>query len=165
MNSKPLDPIFSFEEMAVGDSASRKVIGFFQRAHQDVVSQAVDAKIKRTSGNSYREMSFTFADSQSVVFRIKQTGDIFQVLVNGKLLPIKHQGDQQKAIIEIANALDSRRAKFQQQLIKAQAKVPAGIKTAAPALMTSLTDKRDGLKEAIASADEEIAALEAKLAA
>lgn len=160
---KALKQIFSFEDMAAGDTASRKVMQLFNRAHQEVVSQAIDPKIRRTSGQSYREMSFTFADSQTVVFRIKSTGDIYQVVVNGKLLPIKHQDDQNKAIVEIANALDAGRQKFQAKLVKAQTKPPLSLKTAAPTLLVKLTEQRDALTEAIAEADSEIARLQAEL--
>ena len=38
-------------------------------------------------------------DEERVVLRIKQSGDIFQVLLNGKVLPIKNQDDHVKAII------------------------------------------------------------------
>lgn len=156
-----LNQVFSFEDMAAGDKASREVIQFFQRAKQVVVSQNIDSKIRRTSGQSYREMSFSFADNQTVVLRIKSTGDVFQVLLNGKILPIKHQDDQTKAIIEISNALDSNRTKHQKKLASLAVKLPSGIKTAQPTQIARLTERRDQLKEAIAETESEIARIKA----
>ena len=156
---KALEQIFSFEDLSVKDKAARKVMQLFNKAGMTVVSQDVDTKIKRTSGISYREMSFSFADSQAIVLRIKQTGDIYQVLMNKKLLPIMHQNDQNKAIIEMINALDKNRAKYQQLLIKASTKLPKGIKTAAPTMLIKLTQKRDDLNAAIAAVQEEIDAV------
>lgn len=158
---KALEQIFSFEDLSIKDKAARKVMQLFNKAGMTVVSQDVDTKIKRTSGISYREMSFSFADSQTIVLRIKQTGDIYQVLMNKKLLPIMHQDDQNKAILEMINALDKNRAKYQQALIKASTKLPKGIKTAAPTMLVKLTQKRDDLISAIATVQEEIDAVKA----
>lgn len=149
--------IFTFEEMSVKDKAAKKAMKYFSQAGANVVQQDVSPTVKRTSGVSYREMSLTFADSQQVVLRVKQTGDVYQVLLNGKVAPIKSQDDHVKAVAEIAQMLDAGRTKFQALLAKAQAKLPPGIKTAAPKLIVSLTEKRDGLKEAIAHARDEIA--------
>ena len=156
---KALEQIFSFEDLSVKDKAARKVMQVLSRAGAAVVTQDVDTKIKRSSGISYREMTFGFADSQTVALRIKQTGDIYQVLLNKKLLPIRHQDDQNKAIIEVINALDKNRAKYQQLLIKASTKLPKSIKTAAPTMLIKLTQKRDDLNAAIAAVQEEIDAV------
>lgn len=153
--------IFSFEDLSVKDKAARKVMQLFNKAGATVVSQDVDTKIKRSSGISYREMTFTFADSQTITLRIKQTGDIFQVLQNGKLIPIKNQDNHNAAITEIIGKLDSNRSKFQQQLAKAKVTLPSGMKTAATSMLQRLTQKRDDLKAAIAATEEEIAALQA----
>ncbi|MFZ4504591.1 MAG: hypothetical protein ACOYM1_11640 [Methylovulum sp.] len=153
---KALEQIFSFEDLSVKDKAARQVMQVLNRAGAAVVAQDVDTKIKRSSGISYREMTFGFADSQTIVLRIKQTGDIYQVLLNKKLLPIRHQDDQHKALLEIINALDANRAKYQLALIKASTKLPKSIKTAAPKMLEALTQKRDDLKAAIAVVQEEI---------
>lgn len=149
--------LFSFDDMAVGDKASKQVTKYFSRAGANVVQQEVNPTVKRSSGISYRELSLTFADSQTVTMRIKSTGDVYQVLLNGKALPIKNQSDHAKAIAEIVQQMDSGRAKFQKALAKATVKPPAGIRTAAPKMEAVLTEKRDGLKEAIAAVREEIA--------
>ena len=100
-------------------------------------------------------------DEERVVLRIKQSGDIFQVLLNGKVLPIKNQDDHVKAIAEIVQAMDAGRSKFQKILAAARVKPPAGIRTAAPKMEQVLTDKRDALKSAIAAVRAEISGLTA----
>jgi hypothetical protein len=151
--------LFSFEDLSIKDKAAKQAIRYFSRAGANVVQQDVPATIKRSSGITYREMTLTFADSQNVVLRIKQSGDIFQVLVNGKALPIKNQDDQVKAIAEIVQAMDAGRTKFQKTLALTKVKPPAGIRTAAPRMEQALTQKRDALKESIASVRAEIASL------
>lgn len=157
--TKPTKLIFSFEDMAAGDKAAKAVMKYFQRAGAPVVTQTVDPKIKRSSGVSYREMALTFADSQQIVLRVKQTGDIFQVLLDGTVIPIKFQDDHIKTVGEIVAKLEAGRAKFQAKLAKATVKPPPGIKTAAPKLLQILKEKRDDLIEAIQSVQDEIDAI------
>jgi hypothetical protein len=151
--------LFSFEDLSVKDKAAKQAMRYFSRAGANVVQQDVSASVKRTSGISYREMMLTFADSQTVTVRIKQSGDIYQVLLNGKVLPIKSQDDHVAAIREIVQAMDAGRTKFQKALTTIKIKPPPGIRTAAPKLEEVLTKKRDSLKEAIASVREEITTL------
>jgi len=153
--------LFSFEDMTVGDQASRAVMKLFSKNHSTVVSQSIDTKIKRSSGISYREMSLTLGDSQVVVLRIKSSGDIFQVSLNKKLIPIKNQDDQGAAVIEIINAVNAGRTKFQKKLAALAAKLPTAIKTAAPKMLVTLTARRDELISAIADVETEIEALAA----
>ena len=151
--------LFSFEDLSAKDKAAKQAARYFSRAGANIVQQDVPATVKRSSGITYREMTLTFADSQQIVLRIKQSGDIFQVLLNGKPLPIKNQDDHVKAIAEMVQAMDAGRGKFQKALATAKVQPPAGIRTAAPKMEQVLTEKRDGLKEAIASVREQIASL------
>lgn len=151
--------LFSFEDLSAKDKAAKQAARYFSRAGANVVQQDVPTAVKRSSGITYREMALTFADSQQVVLRIKQSGDIFQVLLNGKVLPIKNQDDHVKAIAEIVQAMDAGRSRFQKLLAAAVVKPPPGIRTAAPRMEAVLTDKRDSLKSAIAAVREEISKL------
>lgn len=148
--------LFSFADLSQKDAKVQKVTQRFQRAGANVVQVDVTANIRRTSGISYRELHLTFADSQRVVMRVKQTGDIYQVVLNGALVPIRDQDDHAAAIAEIAKAMDASRTKFQKRLAAAKVKPPAGIRTAAPKMEQVLTEKRDALKGAIAEVREEI---------
>jgi hypothetical protein len=162
MNKKNL--LFTFSDLSTKDKAAKKAVTYFTRAGASVVSESVSPGVKRTSGISYRELMLTFADSQTVTMRIKESGDIYQVLLNGKVIPIKNQDDHTAAIAEITAHMDAGRTKFQAKLAKAQVKVPPKIKTAAPKMLQVLTEKRDGLKEAIAEVRAEIAQLRGEAA-
>lgn len=152
--------LFSFDDLSVKDRATKQALKHFSRAGANVVQTDVGSSTKRTAGVSFRELMLTFADSQQVTLRIKQSGDIYQVLLNGKVIPIKNQGDHAKAVAEIVQAMDSGRTKFQKLLAAAQVKPPAGIRTAAPKMEQVLTEKRDALKGAIAEVRDEIAKLQ-----
>ena len=151
--------LFTFADLSANSSAAKQVVRYFARAGANVIQQDIPTALKRSSGVTYREMDLTFADSQQVSLRIKQTGDIFQVLLNGKPLPIKDQDDHVKAIAEIVQAMDSGRTRFQKLLAAEKVRTPAGIRTAAPKMEQALTGKRDALKAAIEDVRNQIAAL------
>lgn len=151
--------IFDFNKLASGDSAPKQAMRYFSRAGANVVQYDAPPVIKRSSGITYREMTLTFADSQQVVLRIKQSGDIFQVLLNGQMLPIKNQDNHVTAIAEIVQAMDAGRSRFQEKLAAAQVRPPAGIRTAAPKMEQVLTEKRDALKAATAEVRSQIEAI------
>ena len=154
--------IFKFEDMNSKDKASKAVLANFKRSGAEAVQIDVSATTKRTSGISYRELSLTFADSQVVVFRIKQSGDIFQVLLNGKVKPMTKQDDHAAAIDEIVKAMENGRSAFQQKLAKAKVTLPKSIKTTVPNKEKALTEKRDALQEAIAEAEKTLEDLRSK---
>ncbi len=137
------------------------IFKYFSRAGSGVVSHDVGTSIKRTNGISYREFLLTFADSQTVMFRVKNTGDVYQVLLNKKIIPIKNQDKYIEAIGEIVGKLNVGRTKFQAKLAKALVKLPATIRTAAPKMLVVLTEKRDSLVSAIADVRSEIEAVKA----
>lgn len=151
--------LFSFEDLSAKDKAAKQAMRYFSRAGASVVQHEVAAAVKRTAGVSFREMNLTFADSQQVTLRIKQSGDIFQVLLNGKVIPIKNQDDHTKAIAEIVKAMDAGRTRFQKMLAAAQVKPPASVRTAAPKMEQVLTEKRDALRAAISDARLQIETL------
>lgn len=153
--------LFSFADLSIKDKAAKKAISYFARAGANVVQQDIPSAVKRAAGVTYREMVLTFADSQQVILRIKQTGDIYQVLLNGKAIPLKTQDDHVKAIAEIVQAMDAGRSSFQKMLANAKVRPPAGIRTAAPKMEQVLTEKRDSLKAAIASVRAQIESLKA----
>ncbi|MXS82382.1 hypothetical protein [Nitrosomonas oligotropha] len=148
--------LFDFNDLSPNGKAAKQVSRYFAQAGSHVVQQDVSSQVKRSSGVSYREMTLTFADSQKVTMRIKQTGDIYQVLLNGKLLPIKNQDSHADAIAEIVKAMDAGRSKYQKLLAAAKVKLPDGIRTAAPKMKAVLTEKRDALKSAIAEVRAQI---------
>lgn len=152
--------VFNFDEMgSKKDAATRAVVRYFARAGSHIVQGDVSPNIKRSSGVSYREMLLTFADSQVVIFSIKQSGDIFQVKLNGKVVPLKQQDDQVAAIGDLVKMMDAGRSKFQAAMAKVRIKLPDSIRTAAPKLEVALQEKANALDEAITAIKDDIAAL------
>lgn len=149
--------LFNFAALNANDSGVKKAVQQFGRAGAKVAQIEASSGAKRSSGITYRELHLTFNDSQRVALRIKQSGDIFQVVLNGAVLPIRNQDDHVAAIAEITKVMDAGRTKFQRRLAAIKVKPPAGIRTAAPRMEQVLIQKRDMLKEAIADVREEIA--------
>lgn len=149
--------LFSFDDLTRKDKAVKQLEKHFKRAGTAPVSVEADAKVRRTSGVSYRRVNLTFSDSQIVELRIKRPGDIFQVRLNRKVLPMTNQDDHTKAIGEIVQAMDRGRSAFQKRMAKAKVQLPKRMKTAAPKMETRLEQKRDSLKEAIADAKQQLA--------
>lgn len=140
--------------------ALRKVTQQFQRAGLPVLKAESDGRNKRTASISYREAVLSFEDSQQVLMRIKASGDIYQVLINGRLTPIKDQDDHAAAIKEIVAKLDKGRQAYQKRLAAMQMKPPEGIKTAAPKLKDALQAQLKSVTEQIAAAESELAQLQ-----
>lgn len=153
--------LFNFDDLGNKDKATKAVEKAFTRAGVEVASVRADPKLKRTAGVSYRELLITFGDSQMVTLRIKRTGDIFQVLLNKKIVPITNQDDHTKAVSEIVALMERGRSAFQKKLAKIKPKLPERIKTAAPKMEVALTQQRDDLLEAVDAARTELETIRA----
>jgi hypothetical protein len=141
--------------------AMRRVVTLFTRAGLDVIDVGSDGKTKRIAGVSYREVTLTFADSQRLGLRIKATGDVYEVRINGKVTPVKAQDDAAKAVTELVRMLDKGRGRFQKRMAALAMKPPEGAKTAAPKLRDALTAQIAQVDAEIADATQELEALQA----
>ena len=153
------DVLFDFDNQGDATRSLKRVAQAMLRAGQPVVSHDFDPKLRRTSGVGYRHALLPLASGQTVTLMVKQTGDVYRVLLNGAVLPIKNQ-DGIKAIGEIAAAAERNQKKFQAAQARIKAQLPKGIRTAAPkmaealaqrnteldALISEKTAERDGLK-------------------
>lgn len=153
--------LFTFEELTGKDKPTRELTRIFKRAGVDVAQVDVNPSIKRTSGITYRELLLTFADSQQVVLRIKQTGDVYQILLNGKVMPLRAQDDHAAAVAEVVKAMDAGRAAFQKKLAMVRPALPPSIRTAAPQMMQQLSKRRDDLVQAVQAVNDEITRIRA----
>lgn len=154
--------LFSFDDLGTkSDKALTKLKQFFTRAGTPVVTAEPSAKTMRSSGVSYRELYLTFGDSQRVTLRVKATGDVYQVLLNEKLIPLKAQDDHVKAVAEISQKLKDGSAKFQKKLALVRVAMPKGIRTAAPKMQEQLAAREQELDVAIAEVDAELSQLQA----
>lgn len=138
-------------------SAMRRVSQLFVRSGLTIIKVECDGKSRRTAGIEYREVVLSFADSQHLLLRVKATGDVYQVLVNGKLTPVKSQDDPAKAVAELVALMDAGRARFQKRMAAMVMKPPEGAKTAAPKM-------REALEAQVAAVDVEIEAATSELA-
>lgn len=157
--------VFNFDDLGNKEKATKAAEKAFSKAgaasNTVLVSTHVEPKVKRTAGVSYREIKLTFQDSQIVVLRVKRTGDIYQVLLNKKIIPIANQDDHTKAVKEIIDTMARGRTAFQKKLAKIKPKLPPRMKTAAPKMEAALIEQRDSLKEAVDAAETELAEIRA----
>lgn len=151
--------LFSFEDLSDKDKALRQIKRTFLRLGANVVQTDIPTSTKRRAGISYKEVSLTFADGQTVTLGVKKTGDIFQVKLNGKQIPIRNQDDQKKALEEIAAAMDKGRTAFQKRQALIKVEPPKTIRTAAPKMQEVLSQRKEDLLKAIAEAEEELASI------
>lgn len=151
--------LFNFESLKQSSTGLKKIISTFTRAGAKIVKTEIPPKIKRTAGEKYKEIYLSFGDSQIVIFRIKETGDIYQVLLNGKVIPLRNQEDHVLAIGEVVTAMESGRMAFQKKLARVKPKIPTGMKSTIPKKQEILKDRKAELLEAIEAAEAELAEL------
>ncbi len=78
--------LFTFADLSSKSTAAKQVARYLRaRRRQRRAAGHPHGHQAPRPGVTYREMVLTFADSQQVVLRIKQTGDIFQVALNGRV--------------------------------------------------------------------------------
>lgn len=155
--------LIDFDALVPGKvhTAMRRVLQLFARADLKVVDVASDGRVRRQSGISFREVTLSFADSQKLTLRIKATGDVYEVQINGRKVPVSAREDPARAVAELVKMLDTGRARHQKRLAAMQMRPPEGAKTAAPRLRDALKAQVAELDAAIGSAREELASLQA----
>lgn len=142
--------LLDYAKLGSGDNAALKpVVTAFEKSGVTVTASDAPTGTKRQAGVTFRQANFTFADSQTVTLSIKQTGDIFEVLINGKKFAIKDQENHDAAVQEIVKQLDKTRTAYQKSLNKAKAVLPSNMKTAIVKKEVVLQQKLDDLDKAI----------------
>jgi len=149
--------LFDFEKAK--DKALMTAARLFQKAGAQVVSTDVAQALSKRAGVAFRSVSFTFADGQTVLLNVKTTGDVFEVKVNGGVVPLRHQDDHGEAIAEVAGWLERKRAAFQRALAKTNVPVPPSVRTSVSNSLKAKVERRDALREAVDLAREELARL------
>lgn len=163
-----MDNLFNFDDMAAASSRARyQIAKLFAKYRAPTASEdqpggggksvEIDPKVRRSSDISYRDVHVTMKDGQKVTFKVKQTGDIYQVLVNGKATPIKDQHNQAAAIREIVDVLNARRARFQKALTIAKVPMKRGVSVSTRMQVKQLKSKLVGLDDMIEDAKMELA--------
>jgi Defence against restriction A N-terminal len=146
--------IFDIYNLSHKDKAIAMAKRAFARAGAEVATVDVDAKTKKTLGVEYREVQFGFADSQTIRFGVNATGDVAQVKLNGKSVPLKNPDDHGATIEELVALMVKGRTKFQASLAKARVTLPATIRTAAPKIAQVMRDKIAAIDDAITEATQ-----------
>ena len=152
MNS-PL--LFDIKNLSTEAESMKRLIDMFSMLGETLVNHDAEKTLKRSAGITYKNVDLTFADSQTVTFSIKNTGDIWQVKVNNKLTPLRNQdAHKPEAVVqEIAQKIKAGRTAYQ----KAQA-----AKTKADEVVQSV--KQAGLKNTqkmrVAALQEQVVALQ-----
>lgn len=155
--------LLDFHDQPSANKALKKVAQLMLRAGQPVVSTSFEPKIRRTSSVSYREALLTLASGQTVTMRVTQSGDVFQVLLNGSIKPIKNAADHVRAIAEIAKLAEVNQAAFQKKQARVAVEMPKGIRTAAPTMQAKLETRITELDAQIAERQQQVGELQAEL--
>lgn len=153
--------VFTFDDLSSKDKAAKEAVKQFKKAGAAVAQVDVGGNAKKTSGFAYRELFLTFTDSQIITIRIKESGDIYQVLLNKKIVPIRNQDDHTKAIKEMADMMARGRAAFQKRQAIKKVVMPSSIKTAAPKLEVALAERVQVLRSKVEQARTTLAELAA----
>jgi len=154
-----------FSNAQAAAKALKKVSTIMIRAGQPVVSSEFSDKARRVAGVTYREASLTVASGQIVVLRVNATGDIFQVLLNGSVQPMKNQTDSDKAVMEIAALLEGGQVAFQKAQARKAIALPKGMSTPAPKQAAVYAERVAQLDTQIAERQATVADLQQQLGA
>ncbi len=152
--------LFSWDELTPNPkTAPKKLVSVFKRTGAEIASSWVGDKTKRENSISYREICIAMADSQQLALRVKSTGDIYQVRLNGKVMPIKEQDDVRKSIAEIIKLAETNSTRFQKALALKKVVMPKGIKSTTKRKEEALTSELEELDQLIAEANAELTKL------
>ena len=161
----PATNTLDFSNAQAAAKALKKISQIMIRAGQPVVSSEFNPTARRQSGITYREASLTVASGQVVALRVNATGDIFQVLINKSVTPLKNQTDSEKAVMEIAALLESNQGAFQKAQARKQVALPKGMSTPAPKQAAVYAERVAQLDVQIAERQATVADLQQQLGA
>lgn len=152
-----------FSSPAGADKAIKHISQQLGRAGQTVASSEFNQKPRRSSDTTYREAFLTLASGQVITLRVNSTGDIYQVLLNGSVKPLKEHTDVEKAVGEIAAMAEKNQAAFQKAQARKAVALPRGMSTPKPKQVDALTQQVVELDTQITERKATIAELVAKL--
>jgi hypothetical protein len=140
-------------------TAPKKLLTAFKRAGAQIASSWVEGDVKRENSISYRQICLVFSDSQQVTLRVKQTGDVYQVRLNKRAIPLKNQDDIKRAIIEIVKAVNQNATKFQRALQRKKIALPKGMQSTEKRIEIALIEEEEKLDKLIDEARATLATL------
>lgn len=151
--------LFDIKNLSTEAESMKRMIDMFSMLGETLVNHDVEKTLKRSAGITYKNVDLTFADSQTVTFSIKNTGDIWQVKVNNKLTPLRNQDARKpEAVVqEIAQKIKAGRTAYQ----KAQA---AKVKADDVVKSAKSSGLKNTQKMRVASLEEQVTAIDALIA-
>lgn len=159
----PKTNTLDFSSPAGAEKAIKQISQQMGRAGQSVVSSEFSNKARRTSDTTYREAMLMLASGQTVTLRVNSTGDIYQVLLNGSVKPLKEHTDIAKAAAEIATMAEKNQAAFQKAQARKAIAYPHGMTTPKPKQVDALSLQVAELDTQISERKSTISELVSKL--
>lgn len=159
----PKTNTLDFSSPAGAEQALQKIAQLLGRAGQSVASSEFNQKPRRSSDTTYREAFITLASGQLITLRVNATGDIYQVLLNGSVKPLKEHTDIEKAVAEIAGMAEKNQAAFQKAQARKAVAIPKGMSTTKPKQVDALVQQVSELDAQISERKATIADLVSKL--
>ncbi|POA45527.1 hypothetical protein C1893_23005 [Pseudomonas sp. MPR-ANC1] len=159
----PKTNTLDFSSPAGAEKAIKQISQQMGRAGQSVVSSEFNQKPRRSSDTTYREAYLTLASGQIITLRVNGTGDIYQVLLNGSVKPLKEHSDVEKAVGEIATMAEKNQAAFQKAQARKAVALPRGMSTPKPKQVDALAQQVAELDTLITERKSTIAELVSKL--
>lgn len=111
----------------------------FKKALESATGQSIPIinmlKVKRVSGVSIRPVELVLAGGQQITLLIRQAGDVYRVLINGKDLPmagdlgVHYEASFKAGISEIADAIRNGQKAFEKKQSRQKVVIPASGRT------------------------------------
>jgi len=169
--------LFDIKNLSTEADSLKRLIDMFAMLGETLVNHDIDKNLKLSDVDEnfkYKNVRLTFADSQTVTFAIKQTGDIWQVKLNNKRIALRNQdAHKPEAVIqEIAQKIKAGRTAYQKALAKkvnatevVQSVKQAGLKNTQKMRVASLEEQLKAIEALIVERTAYKTQLEAELAA
>ena len=169
--------LFDIKNLSTEADSLKRLIDMFAMLGETLVNHDIDKNLKLSDVDEnfkYKNVRLTFADSQTVTFAIKQTGDIWQVKLNNKRIALRNQdAHKPEAVVqEIAQKIKAGRTAYQQALAKkvnatevVQSVKQAGLKNTQKMRVASLEEQLKAIEALIVERTAYKTQLEAELAA
>ena len=117
--------MFNYASLAEGDKPVQTLKTKLNKAVGQSIPYVVIGKAKRTAGESVKPIEYGFENGQKVTFMVRQSGDIFRVLLNDKPLPLTSDMTMlPEMAAEIAAKVKAGQSRFNAVAAKAKVRVP-----------------------------------------
>ncbi|MBU2968803.1 hypothetical protein KO527_05495 [Pseudoalteromonas sp. C2R02] len=102
----------------VNESGLKDVVKHFKTNKLEVIDLAATNRKTKRNGLMSKKAVFVFMGGQTCEMRINETGDIYQVLINSKVTPVREHSKLKDLVKEIAKKVTSQQEKFDKSILK-----------------------------------------------